>query len=119
MPVVQQTVEIVNKKGLHARASNKFARLAGTFESDVTVNHQGETAVAEHIMDLLMLAAHKGCTIEVTASGKDSDLAVEALCALVADGFGELQKERLESERLILEELAAEELREEALRQAD
>ena len=119
MPVAQQVVEIVNKKGLHARASNKFARLAETFKSDVTVSHQGETAMAGHIMDLLMLAAHKGCMIEVAASGKDSDLAVEALCALVADGFGELQKERLETERFILEELEAEELKEEALRQAD
>jgi len=107
MSEAQQDVEIVNKKGLHARASNKFARLAGTFQSQVTVTLHGETAAAVHIMDLLMLAAHKGCTISVKATGEDADQAVEALCALVADGFGELQKERLEAERLVLEELEA------------
>jgi len=117
MPVAQQAVEIVNKKGLHARASNKFARLVGEFQSDVTVGHQGETAAGGHIMDLLMLAAHKGCTIVVAASGQDADQAVQALCHLVAEGFGELPKERLEAERLILEELEAEELREATLRQ--
>jgi len=114
MPTAQQAVEIVNKKGLHARASNKFARLAGTFKSAVTVSHQGETAVAGYIMDLLMLAAHKGCTIEIVANGEDATQAVQALCHLVEDGFGELQKERLEAERLILEELEAEELKDEA-----
>lgn len=119
MPTAQQTVEIVNKKGLHARASNKFARLAGTFKSSVMVNHQGETAVAGHIMDLLMLAAHKGCSIEIVANGEDATHAVQALCDLVEDGFGELQNERLEAERLILEGLEAEELKDRAQGNAD
>lgn len=85
-----QTVEIVNKKGLHARASYKFAQLAGTFKSDVTVTHKGESAVGVYIMDLLMLAAHRGVMIDIAAKGDDADTAVRALCALVADGFGEL-----------------------------
>lgn len=81
---------IVNQKGLHARASNKFARLAGSFKSDVIVRHNGEEAVGVYIMDLLMLAAHKDCVIEISAKGEDAETAVKALCQLVSDGFGEL-----------------------------
>lgn len=96
MPDANQIVEIINKKGLHARASNKFARLAECFESHITVRHHNETAIGVHIMDLLMLAAHKGCTIDITAKGEDAPEAVAALCALVKDGFGELQKEEID-----------------------
>lgn len=85
----RQCVTIVNKKGLHARASNKFARLADTFSSDITVFHEGEAASAISIMDLLMLAAHQGCKIEIVADGQDAAAAVSALRDLVADGFGE------------------------------
>ena len=50
MPDAAQTVEIINKKGLHARASSKFARLASTFSSQITVSHEGETAIGVYIM---------------------------------------------------------------------
>lgn len=93
MPGATQTVIIVNKKGLHARASNKFVKLANTFKSDISVTNAGERAQGNSIMDLLMLAAHKGCQIEITANGDDAEAAVEALGQLVREGFGELASE--------------------------
>ena len=90
MPAAKQTVTIVNKKGLHARASNRFVKLASTFKSDINVTNAGESAQGNSIMDLLMLAAHKGCQIEISAKGIDADAAIEALGQLVRDGFGEL-----------------------------
>lgn len=89
-----ETVIIVNKKGLHARASGAFARLAGSFAADINVSHEGEIANGTHIMDLLMLTAHKGCQIQISAKGADADIAVRALAALVRDGFGELDEEK-------------------------
>lgn len=93
MSGLSQTVKIVNKKGLHGRASGMFARLAGTFTSDIRVSHEGETANGTHIMDLLMLTAHKGCEIEISVAGADQEAALTALVALVDDGFGELEDE--------------------------
>jgi len=93
MPVAKQTVTIVNKKGLHARASNKFVKLAGTFKSDISVTNAGESAQGNSIMDLLMLAAHKGCQIENSAEGADAEAAIAALGQLVREGFGELASE--------------------------
>lgn len=91
MTVAVQRVTIVNKKGLHARASAALARLAGDFRSEIAVSYNGQTANAAHIMDLLMLAAHKGVEIEISADGVDAEMAVAALQLLVSNGFGELQ----------------------------
>ena len=88
-PSVTRTVMIVNRKGLHARASAKLARLAGDYHARVIIRHEAEAADARSIMDLLMLVAHKGCEIEISGSGPQSQEAVEAIAALVADGFGE------------------------------
>lgn len=88
-----QRVTIVNEKGLHARASAKLAKLAGRYESTITVRHEAESASARSIMDLLMLVAHQGCEIELTAEGVDAAEAVTALGALVAEGFGELDED--------------------------
>lgn len=88
-PSVTRTVMIVNRKGLHARASAKLARLAGDYDARVIIRHEAEAADARSIMDLLMLVAHKGCEIEISGSGPQSQEAVEAIAALVADGFGE------------------------------
>ncbi|MEM7662551.1 MAG: HPr family phosphocarrier protein [Pseudomonadota bacterium] len=96
MTIAVQTVTIVNKKGLHARASAAFARLAGNFRSDVTVGYNGQTANGTHIMDLLMLAAHKGVDIEISAKGVDASMAVAALQLLVSNGFGELPVDKRE-----------------------
>ena len=63
------TVEIVNERGLHARASAKFVKLAGTFQSNVTVTRDDQTVDALSIMGLMMLAAGPGSTVEIAADG--------------------------------------------------
>ena len=87
-PVVRE-VEIVNKKGLHARASAKFVQTAEQFDAAVTVTRGHETVGGTSIMGLMMLAAGPGITITIKATGKDAAAAVETLYKLVADGFGE------------------------------
>ncbi|KCZ56982.1 hypothetical protein HY29_07510 [Hyphomonas beringensis] len=84
-----QRATIVNRKGLHARASAKLSRLAGEFDSRIIVTHEGETADARSIMDLMMLVAHTGCEVGITAEGTDAAEAVTAIASLIADGFGE------------------------------
>ncbi|WP_018149458.1 HPr family phosphocarrier protein [Henriciella marina] len=86
---VERRLRIVNRKGLHARASAKLARLAVTLPEQVFVIRNEEVANAHSIMDLLMLAAHQGSEVDVRASGPDAAAAVDAVCALIADGFGE------------------------------
>ncbi|MFN7054470.1 HPr family phosphocarrier protein [Hyphomonas sp.] len=88
-PEASAGVTIVNRKGLHARASAKVAKLAGTFDARIIIRHEGEAADARSIMDLLMLVAHTGCEIEIKASGPQAQEAVDAIAALVSDGFGE------------------------------
>ena len=87
-PVVRE-VEIVNKKGLHARASAKFVQTAEQFDAAITVTRGHETVGGTSIMGLMMLAAGPGITIVIKATGKDAAAAVETLYKLVADGFGE------------------------------
>ncbi len=82
-------VVIVNKRGLHARAAARFARLAETFAAEVTVAGNGLTEPGRSIMGLMMLAAGPGATLEITARGADGDAALNALAALVAGGFDE------------------------------
>ncbi|MDX1292231.1 MAG: HPr family phosphocarrier protein [Hyphomonas sp.] len=84
-----QRVAIINRKGLHARASARLSRLAGEFQSRIIVSHDGETADARSIMDLMMLVAHMGCEVELHAEGPDAAEAVTAIASLIADGFGE------------------------------
>jgi phosphocarrier protein len=87
-PVVRE-VEIVNKKGLHARASAKFVQCAEEFDATITVTRGHESVGGTSIMGLMMLAAAPGVTITVSATGREAAQAVEALCALVAGKFGE------------------------------
>jgi len=87
-PVVRD-VEIVNKKGLHARASAKFVQLAEQFDAAITVTRGHESVGGTSIMGLMMLAAGPGVTITVSATGTDAAAAVTALCALVTSRFGE------------------------------
>jgi phosphocarrier protein HPr len=84
-----RSVEIVNKRGLHARASAKFVKMASTFDAEVKVSKDGHTVDARSIMGLMMLAAGPGCCIEIEAEGSEADQAVEALAALVASRFDE------------------------------
>jgi len=82
-------LEIVNKRGLHARASAKFVKCAELFEAEVTVSKDGQRVCGTSIMGLLTLGASAGCVIEVSASGQDSSEAIAALTRLVTSGFGE------------------------------
>ena len=90
---VQRRIRIVNRKGLHARASAKLAKLAVTLPAQVYILRNGETANAHSIMDLLMLAAHQGSEVDIKASGPEAAAAVDAVAALIADGFGEHDEE--------------------------
>ena len=86
---VRRTVEIVNERGLHARASAKFVKLAGGFDAEVTVAREGQTVDARSIMGLMMLAAGPGSYIEIAAEGPEAQQAVDALVELVATRFDE------------------------------
>lgn len=83
------TLTIVNKLGMHARASAKFVNLASQFKSDITIARDGQRANGKSIMGIMMLAAAKGVTIELSADGADEEAAVNALVQLVAGRFGE------------------------------
>ena len=88
VPVVRE-VEIVNKKGLHARASAKFVQTAEQYDAAIIVTRGHETVGATSIMGLMMLAAGPSITITIQATGKQAQAAVDTLCALVASRFGE------------------------------
>ncbi|WP_374659213.1 HPr family phosphocarrier protein [Phenylobacterium sp.] len=85
----EQTVEIINKRGLHARASAKFVKLAATFDAEVKVSKDGQCVDARSIMGLMMLAAGPGSAIDIQAEGSEAKAAVDALAALVAARFDE------------------------------
>jgi phosphocarrier protein len=74
----------VNERGLHARASAKFVKLASGFDAQVTVSREGQSVDARSIMGLMMLAAGIGSTVDITAEGPQASQALEALTALVA-----------------------------------
>ena len=82
-------LRIVNRKGLHARASAKFVQTVEKFNATVTVSRSGETVGGTSIMGLMMLAASPGTSITVEASGKDAAAVVEALETLLTNRFGE------------------------------
>jgi|SRR5690348_2041529 phosphocarrier protein len=86
---VVRDIEIVNKKGLHARASAKFVQTAEQFSAAITVTRGSESVGGTSIMGLMMLAAGPGSRIAIRATGNDAAAAVDALCALVANRFGE------------------------------
>jgi phosphocarrier protein HPr len=82
-------VEIVNARGLHARASAKFVKAAAQFDAEVTVTRDGQTVDAQSIMGLMMLGAGPGSFIDIAAEGADAEAAVDALAQLIADRFDE------------------------------
>ncbi len=86
---VERELPIINIRGLHARASAKFASLSDTFDADIKVTRCGETVGGTSIMGLMMLAAGIGSSIVVSATGPQAQEAVDALAALVGDKFGE------------------------------
>jgi len=85
----EASVEVTNERGLHARASAKFVKLAATFDAEVTVSREGATVDARSIMGLMMLAAGPGSQIVIHAEGAEADAAVDALAELVANRFEE------------------------------
>jgi len=87
--MLQQEVEIINKLGLHARASAKLTQVAGQFTSEVWVSRNGRRVNAKSIMGVMMLAAAKGSRIVVETGGVDEVQAMQAVTALIADRFGE------------------------------
>ena len=82
-------LRILNRKGLHARASARFVETVGRFDAAVLVEKDGEEVSGDDLLGLLMLAGSCGSTIEVSAAGPEAGVALDALEALVADGFGE------------------------------
>ena len=82
-------VTVVNRLGLHARPSAKVTAAAGRFRSEVWLSRNTRKVNAKSIMGVMMLAAAKGTTLVIEASGPDEDAAAAALAQLVADGFGE------------------------------
>lgn len=89
--MVKTTTTIVNKLGLHARASAKLTRLAGSFRSDIHMSRSGRRINAKSIMGVMMLAAGLGSEVEIECHGDDEQAALNALLALIADKFGEGQ----------------------------
>jgi phosphocarrier protein len=87
--MLRRETEIVNKLGLHARASAKLTQLAGTFNSEVWMEKGPRRINAKSIMGVMMLAAGKGSVIAVETDGSDEQVAMDALLALIADKFGE------------------------------
>ena len=88
--MVTREVTIVNRLGLHARAAAKFVRLASQHAATVRVARGPRELDGKSILGLLLLGAAKGSTIVIRGEGDDAALAVDALAALVAEGFGEL-----------------------------
>lgn len=85
----RRIVEIVNERGLHARASAKFVKLAGSFDAEIQVARDGQSVDARSIMGLMMLAAGIGSSVEISAEGPEAEQALDALCDLIANRFDE------------------------------
>jgi phosphocarrier protein len=89
--MLQREVEIVNRLGLHARASAKLTQVAGKFTADVWLSRNGRRVNAKSIMGVMMLAAAKGSTVLIETEGADEAEAMQALERLVATRFGEAE----------------------------
>ena len=89
--MIKTTVSISNKLGLHARASAKLTKLAGSFQSDISMTRNGRRVNAKSIMGVMMLAAGLGAEVEIEVDGADEEAALAAIVALVDDKFGEGQ----------------------------
>ncbi len=83
------SITIINKLGLHARASAKLASLANDFESHININKDGKEVDGKSIMQLMMLAANLGTEIIISTHGHDEDEAMDALCLLINNRFDE------------------------------
>lgn len=87
--MLRQEIEIINKLGLHARASAKLIQVASQYPCEVVLDRDGKRANAKSIMAVMMLAASKGVTLTVETDGADEQVALDAVLALINDKFGE------------------------------
>ncbi|MCF8158600.1 MAG: HPr family phosphocarrier protein [Burkholderiaceae bacterium] len=86
---MKQDILIINKLGLHARASTKLTQTASQFKSDIWIERNGRRVNAKSIMGVMMLAASKGSTVTLESTGADESEAMDALLALINNRFGE------------------------------
>lgn len=87
--MLQQEIEIINKLGLHARASAKLTQMAGKFQSEIWITRNDRRVNAKSIMGVMMLAANKGSTVTLETNGPDEADALSSLTQLINDRFGE------------------------------
>jgi phosphocarrier protein len=87
--MAERNIEILNKLGLHARASAKLTQTAAQFQSEVWLSRNGRRVNGKSIMGVMMLAAARGTQIKLETIGDDEDAAMHALVALIEDKFGE------------------------------
>lgn len=87
--MIKSTITISNRLGLHARASAKLTKLAGSFKSEVHLSRNGRRVNAKSIMGVMMLAAGLGTEIEIETDGPDEQAAMDGLRGMIADKFGE------------------------------
>ncbi|PPD54570.1 MAG: phosphocarrier protein HPr [Methylotenera sp.] len=87
--MISTEVEIINKLGLHARASTKLTQTASKFASEIWISRNGRRVNAKSIMGVMMLAAAKGSVVTLEANGTDEQAAIQAMTDLIANYFGE------------------------------
>ena len=87
--MAERSVKIVNKLGIHARPAAEIVKTASRFGSNITIVRDDLEVNGKSIMGVMMLAAEQGATIDIKADGPDADAALDALAAVIADGFGE------------------------------
>jgi phosphocarrier protein len=87
--MLSATAEIVNKLGLHARASAKLTQVASAFKCDIWLSRSGRRVNAKSIMGVMMLAAGQGTSVVIEAEGADAQAAIDAMLTLIRDKFGE------------------------------
>jgi phosphocarrier protein HPr len=87
--MVERTVQILNKNGLHARPAAEIVKLAAKYRSEITISRDGTEVNGKSIMGVMMLAAECGASIVLRAEGEDADQAIDAIAALIANKFGE------------------------------
>ena len=87
--MVERTVQIVNKNGLHARPAAEIVKISSRFQSEITLVKDGMEVNGKSIMGVMMLAAECGASVRLRAEGTDAEQAVDALATLIANKFGE------------------------------
>jgi phosphocarrier protein len=87
--MVERTVQILNKNGLHARPAAEIVKLAAKYKSEITISRDGTEVNGKSIMGVMMLAAECGASIVLRAQGEDAEQALDAIAALIANKFGE------------------------------